>query len=125
MSIETLPYPDPRVPVAGYTAIAAGDVIRYVARDRFGGPTDTQDCIVRDVETEPRDFATGAAFPASCRRLHVTVLDVPPMTVQPRTIGDVRVSAESTLIVDDDDVFVRADEKDAPMLVKYVDSLRR
>ncbi|ULD38876.1 hypothetical protein [Rhodococcus qingshengii] len=123
MSIETLPYPDPHTPIEGYTAILAGDVIRFSPLDRYGGPSDIEDCIVRDIECEPRDFTTGEAFPHPCHRLHVTVLAPPAMTAPVRTIGDVRVKVESTLIVDARDVFVRTDPRDASTLVKYVDSL--
>lgn len=69
MSIETLPYPDPHTPVEGYTAISAGDVIRFSPLDRYGGPSDIEDCIVRDIECEPRDFTTGEAFPHPCHRM--------------------------------------------------------
>lgn len=62
MGIETLPYPDRHTPAEGYTGISAGDVIRFSPLDRYGGPSDVEDCIVRDIECDPRAFTTGEAF---------------------------------------------------------------
>lgn len=116
-----MPYPDPQILVNNNSAISPGLLIRYTPVDVYGTPSDTQDCIVRQIE--PIDGIAATDGRGSGYRLWVTVLELPPCTAPRRLIGDIRVAGQSSRNIDISDVILRADSRHSRTLVKYVDAL--
>lgn len=117
--IDPTPYPDPHIPVTDYATIQPGDVIRYTARNRLGHRIDPDDYIVTAVETTPRDLGDGTPLAFAGHRLHVRAVIPPAERAASRTIGDARLRAATTRIVDSEDALVRADRRAAVRLVGF------